>query len=82
MQRSCVDHSKDLSKHTFLIHDSGHLSDECKVLGDIGYKYSKVRRTKDQVHDLVTRNKFNMQKNNTAIVNHALNKNDLQENKK
>ena len=36
-----VDHPRDISKGTSLIHGPGHSSDECKVLGDFDYKYSK-----------------------------------------
>ena len=40
-----VDHLRDRSKHTFLIHGPGHSSDECKVLVDFGSKYCKNRPT-------------------------------------
>ena len=36
-----VDHPNDISKLTCLIHGLGHSSDECRLLGDFNYKYSK-----------------------------------------
>ena len=33
---------------TYLIHGPGHSSEECKVLGDFGTKYAKIRPTKDR----------------------------------
>ena len=42
-----VDDSKDRSKTTFLVHGPGHSSYECMVLGYVGFKYNKSRRTKD-----------------------------------
>ena len=35
-----LDHLNDRSKLTCLIHDPGHSSDECKVLGRFGNKYA------------------------------------------
>ena len=52
-RKSYVDHSKDTSRPTRLIHRPGNSSDEYKVLGDIGSKYSKIRHTKDRGQDLV-----------------------------
>ena len=49
--KTYVDHPKDRSKHTCLIHGTGHSSDEFKVQGDLGSKYSKGRSTKDRVHE-------------------------------
>ena len=46
-----VYHMKGVSKHTCLAHGPGHSSDECKVLGDFGYKYSKIRPIKDRGND-------------------------------
>ena len=50
-----VDHLKDRSKLNFLIHVPGHSSDECKVLGDFCFKYSKSRPTKDRGNDPITK---------------------------
>ena len=67
-----VDHPKDISKPTCLIHFPGHSSDECKVLGDFGYKYAKPRPTKECGHDTARRNKFNRQQENNYILNHTV----------
>ena len=42
-----VYHMKYRPKATRLIHGSGHSSDERKVLGDFGSKYSKSKPTQD-----------------------------------
>ena len=65
-----VVHPKDRSKRIFLILGIGHSSDECKVLGDFGSKYSKIRPTKYRGHDPATVNKFNRHKDNNYIANH------------
>ena len=44
-------HPKDRYKLTCLIHGPVHSSDEYKVLGDFGYKYCKIRSTKDRRKD-------------------------------
>ena len=59
-RKSYVDHPKDRSKKTFLIHDPGHLSYECQFLGDFGYKYFKIRTTKYQGHDPANKKKCNI----------------------
>ena len=38
-----VDHMRDRSKLTCLIHSPGHSSYECRVLNDFGTKYAKER---------------------------------------
>ena len=58
-RKNYVDHLKDRSKHTCLIHIPVHSSDECMILGDYGSKYSKRRPTKDCRYDPSTINKFN-----------------------
>ena len=67
-----VDHPKDRSKLTCIIHIPGHSSDECKVLGDFGFKYSKINPTKDQGHDPPKNNKFNRNQDNNAMVQHVV----------
>ena len=42
-----VEHNKDRSQLSCLIHGPGHSSDECKVLGFFGTKYAKGEPTKD-----------------------------------
>ena len=42
-RKSYVDHPNYRSKLTCLIHCIGNSSDECKVLGYFGSKYSKIR---------------------------------------
>ena len=49
--KSYVDHPKYRSKLTCLIHGSGYLSDEFKVLGDFGSMHYKYRPTKDRGQD-------------------------------
>ena len=64
-----VDHTKDRSKPTQIIHGPGNSSDECKVLGDFGSKYAKIRPTEDRGNDVTNRKKFNSQH---AIVNSSV----------
>ena len=59
-----------------------HSSDECKVLGDFGYKYVKIIPTKDHGHDLVPRNKFNKHQENNTIRISAVDEILLNENQK
>ena len=68
-----VDYSKGESK-PYLIYGLGHLSDECKVLRDFGFKYVQSRHTKEPEHDSVPRNKFNKHQENNDIVNSAVDK--------
>ena len=77
-----VDYPKGNSKPTCLTHGPGHSSDECKVLGDFGFKYIKFRPTKYCRHDTVNRNKFNRQKYNNSIVNSTVDEIILNENEK
>ena len=51
-----IDNSKDISKLICIIHGPRHKSDECKVLGDFGSKYSKIRE--DRGHDTTTNKKL------------------------
>ena len=67
-----VDHTKDISKYTCLIHGPGHLSDEFKFLGDFSSKYSKIRSNNDYVRVPGTGSKFYIQQENNYIVNHAV----------
>ena len=53
-----VDHPRGDFK-TCIMHGPGHSSVECKVLGDFGSKYVKIRPTKDRGHDPIPRNEFN-----------------------
>ena len=58
---------------TCLIHGTGNSSYYCKVLGDFGSKYSKIRRTKGHRQEPVFKKKFGKHQKNNAIVQHALN---------
>ena len=64
-----VDHPKDRSKPTYLIRGPGHSSYECKVLGDFGSNYAKIRPTKDRGHNLSNRNKLNRPQENNDVFN-------------
>ena len=57
-RNSYADHPKDRSKLTCLIYGPVHSSDECKVLGDFCYNYSKIRPTKDRGHDHAVKKQF------------------------
>ena len=46
-----VYHLRDRSKLTCIINGLGHSSDECKGLNDFGYKYTKIRHTKERRHE-------------------------------
>ena len=63
-----VDHLKDRSKLTCLVHGPRNTSYECKVLGEFGSKHSKVRPTRDHMKDSTTKNKFYIQQENYYIV--------------
>ena len=56
-----VDHMKDISRITCLIHVTGHSPDEFKVLGDFGTTYAKDKPTKYCRHIPATRKKFGRQ---------------------
>ena len=71
-----------LTKPKCLIHGPDHSSDECKVLGDFGYKYAKSGPTKDHGHNPVPGKKFNIQQDNSAIVNSTVDEILLHENQK
>ena len=70
--RKYVDHPQGRSKHTCLIRGPSHSSDECKVLVNFCFNYSKSRPTKDRWHDTTTINKLNRHQEKILIVNHAL----------
>ena len=67
-----VDHLRDRSILTCRIHVHGHSSDECKVLGDFGSKYSKISPTKDCRQEPATKKKSGRQQDNNSIVQHAV----------
>ena len=67
-----IDNPKDKSKHSCIINGPSHSSDECKVLGVFGSKYSRIRSIKDLGHDIETGKKFNRQQENNNISNHAV----------
>ena len=77
-----IDHPKDRYKPTRLIHGPGNSSDECKVPGDFGSKHAISRPTKGHRNDPTNRKKFNTQEENNDIVNIAVDKIILQENRK
>ena len=81
MENIYVDYPTGKSK-TFLIHVPGCSSDECKVLGDFGFKYIKRRPTKEHRKAPVPRNKFNRYQENNIIVSSALDEIMLHENQK
>ena len=64
------------------MHGLGYSSDECNVLVDFGYKYAKIRSTKDIEHNHTNRNKFNRQQENNDIVNSAVDEIFLHQKKK
>ena len=77
-----VDHTNDILNTACIIHGPGNSSDECKVLGDFGYKYDIIRPTKDRGNYLANKKKFNRQKQNNDIFNHAVDETLPQENNK
>ena len=72
IRKRYVDHLRDRSRHTSLIHGPDNSLDECNVLGEFGSNYSNIRPTKDHGHDTATRKKMNRQKEKNSIVNHAV----------
>ena len=76
-----VDHQKDGSKLTCIVHGPVNSPYECKVLGEFDYKYSRIGPTKDHRKEFATKKKFIIQQNNNAIFNHAVNEIILKEDK-
>ena len=74
-----VYYPKGKYKPTCLIHGPGHSSDECKVLGGLGSKYSKIRLTKDHGQEPETNKKFNINQEKNAIVHHSVHQIILQD---
>ena len=77
-----VDHWKDRSKPTCIIHGPGHSSDKCRFLGDLSSRYATKISTKDCGHDNANRKKFNRQKEMNDIVNSTVDEILTQENNK
>ena len=77
-----VDHPKDISKHTCLIHGPGNSSYEFKVLGDFGSKQSKFSPNKERGHEPATKKKFNIHQDNNTVVNYVVDEIILDENNK
>ena len=53
-----IDHPKDISKTTCLIHGPIYSSEECKILGDFGNKHAKEKPTKYLRQETATRKKL------------------------
>ena len=68
-----VDHLMDKSK-ICLVHCPGHTYDECKVLGNIGFKYVKGKPSNNFKNHHVTEKTFNRQQKNNTIINNVLGK--------
>ena len=77
-----VDHLKDISILTCLVRGPGNSSGECKVLGDFGSKYYKIRPTKDHRHDPAFKKTVNRHQQNNYIVQHSVDEIILQDNEK
>ena len=77
-----VDHPKDRSKLTCIIHIPGHSSDEFKVFGAFGFKYSKIRLPQEQGQLTKKMNKSNINQDNNAMVQHAVDQIILKKNNK
>ena len=66
----------------YIIHSLGHSSYECKVLNYFCYKYRKVSSTKERRQDPAFKKKFEKQKKNNAMVQHAVDEIILKEKEK
>ena len=64
-----VDHPKDGSKPTCIIHGPGNSPDEFKVLGDFGSKYATISPTKDCGNDPTRIKNISRHQENNAMVN-------------
>ena len=80
-RKSYIYHPKNRSKLNFLIHGPGKSSDECTVLVDFGFKYSKSRPTKNRWHEPAAKKKFIRKQENNAIVQHEVDDIILQDDK-
>ena len=56
---------------TYLIHDPGHYSDDCKVLGDFSTKYAKGNPTKDHGNNTAPRKNLRGSRKNAIVHNVA-----------
>ena len=66
-RKKYVDHLKDISKLTFIIHGTVHSSNGCKVLGDFVTKYEKLKPNKDHRQEPATKKKVERQQKKNAI---------------
>ena len=76
-----VNHLKDRSKPTCLIHGPGNSSDECKVLWDFVSKYTKKGLLRN-THNILHIEKNGKYQENNVIVHHAVDEMILQEKEK
>ena len=67
-----LDHTKDRSKPTCIIHGPENSSYECKVLGEFGSKYAKSRPTKDRRQYPANRKKLKIHQEKNDILNTAV----------
>ena len=82
IRKRYADHPKDGSQLSRIIHDLVNSSDECKVLGDCGYNYSKDRPNKYCRQYPEIKKKFERNKNKNAIFQHSVDDIILQEKEK
>ena len=82
IRKSYVDHPKDRSKLTCIIHGPGNSSNECKVLRNFGSEYSKIMSTKDRGKDHSNTKKCSKKKERNDIVQHEVDDIILQYNSK
>ena len=75
-----LDHTKDISKNTCLIHGIRHSPYKCKVFGEFSFKCFKNRPPKYLWNCPATRLFLNKQQYNIAIVNNEEDEILLQEN--
>ena len=67
-----VNHPRDQSKLTCIISGPGNSSDECKVLGDFGSKYTKIRPNKERSPELTLKKKVGIQQEKNTSIQHAV----------
>ena len=65
-----VDNPKSTSK-IYMIHGSGHSSDECKALGEFGTKYTAAQPTKYRGRNPIPIKRFHKKQENHNIINNT-----------
>ena len=81
-RKGYLDHPKNISTVTCLVHGPVYSSYEFEVLRDSDFKYSNIRPTKDRGHEPSYKKNSNRHQYNNPIINHKFDEIILQDNNK